>query len=166
MSSLVISAVIDDAGFWSMRVMLPWTSTCSTAAICPSGTLATVPTSRALRSSTDATAVGSSWTMTEIVCPSDDLTEVAFWATRAERTWFDTWAALIPTVIALFGSTVTWTSGVALTRSLWRLRRSGWSASPARTASVALATSSAVSPVTMTRSPFEVNPPPDETVAS
>jgi len=66
----------------------------------------------------------------------------------------------------LFGSTVTWTSGVALTKSLWRLRRSGWSANPARTASVALATSSAVSPVTMIRSPFEVNPPPAETVAS
>jgi len=51
---------------------------------------ALVPTSRAFRSSTDATAVGSSWTMTEIVCPSGDRTEVAVWATSAERTWLET----------------------------------------------------------------------------
>ena len=38
-SSLRISAVIRAAGAWSMRVMLPWTSTCSTVATCSSGTL-------------------------------------------------------------------------------------------------------------------------------
>ena len=42
-SSLVISAVIDAAGAWSMRVMLPWTSACSTEATSPSGTLVDGP---------------------------------------------------------------------------------------------------------------------------
>ena len=65
-----------------------------------------------------------------------------------------------PTPIALFGSTVTWTSGVALTRSLCRLARSGWSARPVddrlgRRGDVGLSW-----PVTMIRRPFEVNPPP------
>ena len=74
--------------------------------------------------------------MTLIVCPSGDWIVVAVCATSADRTWFETCAALIPTAIALFGSTVTWTSGVALTRSLFRLARSGSSASPATMASV------------------------------
>ena len=42
-SSLRISAVIRAAGAWSMRVMLPWTSACSTVATCSSGTLVDGP---------------------------------------------------------------------------------------------------------------------------
>ena len=57
-SLLVISAEIDEDGAWSMRVMLPWTSACSTVAICDSGTFATVPTGSAARASTDVTALG------------------------------------------------------------------------------------------------------------
>ena len=58
-SSSAISAVIDAAGDSSMRVIEPWASTCSTVAIWPSGTLATVPTGSAWRSSTDVTWSGS-----------------------------------------------------------------------------------------------------------
>ncbi len=166
MSSLVISAVIEAAGFWSILVMLPWTSTCSTVAIVPSGATPTVPTGRALRSSTEATAFGSSWTTTWTVCPSADWTLVAGWATSAARTWPATWAAVMPTVIALFGSTVIWTSDVALTRSLLRLASPGSSASAARMAVVALSTSARDWPVTMTFRPPPENPPPDEIVAS
>ena len=49
--------------------------------------------------------------MTLTVRPSGHWMVVAGWATSAARTWLATWAAVIPTVIALFGSTVTWTSG-------------------------------------------------------
>ena len=45
--------------------------------------------------------------------------------------------------MALFGSTVTWTSGVALTRSLLRLAMSGWSLIASTMAIVALSTSAA-----------------------
>ena len=166
MSSLVISAVTEAAGCWSIRVMLPWTATCSTVAMVASGTFVTVPTGSALSASTDATSAGSTWTMTLIVCPSGDWMVVAVCATSADRTWFETCAALIPTAIALFGSTVTWTSGVAFTRSLLRLARSGWSASAATTASVPLATSTELGPVTLIRRPFEVKPPPDDTATS
>ena len=103
--------------------------------------------------------------MTWTVCPSADWIEVAGWATSAARTWPATWAAVIPTVMALFGSTVTWTSGVALTRLLLRLTRSGWSASDAMIAVVAVSTSALVWPVTTTLSPPALNPPVD-TVAS
>ena len=103
---------------------------------------------------------GSSWTTTWTVWPSADWMLVAGCATSAARTWPATWAAVMPTVIALFGSTVTWTSGVALTRSLLRLTRSGWSASAARIAVVALSTSAAVWPVTMTLRPSGAEPRP------
>src|SRR6478736_5604651 len=71
----------------------------------------------------------------------------------------------MPTVIALFGSTVTWTSGVALTRLLLRLTRSGWSASSPTIATDALSTSALDWPVTTTLRPPALNPPA-ETVAS
>ena len=91
---------------------------------------------------------------------------MAGWATSAARTWAATWAAVIPTEIALFGSTVTWTSGVALTRSLLRLVMSGWSLSAPTIATVALSTSAAISPVTVTFNPPLLNPKPEDTVAA
>ena len=62
----MISAVTDAAGAWSMRVMLPWTSACSTVATCSSGTLVTVPTGSWRSSSTEVVASGSTWTTRSI----------------------------------------------------------------------------------------------------
>ena len=83
---------------------------------------------------------------------------VAVVPTRAARTSWATWAAVRPTMIALFGSGVTWISGVPLDRSDLRLSRSALSARAARTASLAVATSAALSPETMTLRLFEVKP--------
>ena len=69
--------------------------------------------------------------------------------------------------MALFGSTVTWISAVAWTRSLWRLASVGLSSSAARTASVVVATCvRGPSPLTMTFSPLEVKPAASETWTS
>ena len=100
--------------------------------------------------------------MTWTVWPSADWMLVAGWATSAARTWPATWAAVMPTVIALFGSTVTWTSAVAFTRLLLRLTRSGWSASASTIAVVALSTSASVWPVTTTFRPPALKPPADK----
>ena len=124
-SLLVISALIDAAGDSLIRVMLPWTSACSTVATWPSGTVLTVPTGRALSSSMDVVAAGSTWTMSDMGLPGSRVTVVAVVATSAERTSPATCAAVRPTVMALFGSTVTWISGVAFTRSLFRLMMPG-----------------------------------------
>ena len=104
-----------------MRVMLPWTSACSTVATCSSGTLLTVPTGSWRSSSTDVATSGSTCTTRSIGCPGSRVTWVTVWATSALRTSFATWAAVSPTAMALVGSTVIWISAVAWTRSLWRL---------------------------------------------
>ena len=78
-------------------------------------------------SSTEVVASGSTWMTRSIGWPGSRVTWVTVWATSAVRTSLATWAAVRPTANALVGSTVTWISGVALTRSLWRLARSGLS---------------------------------------
>jgi hypothetical protein len=61
-SLLVMSAVIDADGAWSMRVMLPWVATEATSATELSATLAPVPTGSALSASIEVTRAGSSRT--------------------------------------------------------------------------------------------------------
>ena len=158
--------MIRAAGAWSMRVMLPWTSACSTVATSSSGTLATVPTGSWLSSSTEVATSGSTCTTRSIGCPGSRVTWVTVWATSALRTSFATWAAVSPTAKALVGSTVIWISAVAWTRSLWRLARVGSSSSAARTASVVVATCSRSSALTMIVSPLEVKPAASETWTS
>ena len=63
--------------------------------------------------------------MTATVWPSARMERRRGRGDSAVRTWPATWAAVNPTAMALFGSTVTWISGVALTRSLLRLMRPG-----------------------------------------
>ena len=76
-----MSAVIDAAGEPSMRVIEPWASACSTVAISPSGTLATVPTGSVRSVSTDVTWSGSRRTTIAVV-PS------------SSGSW--TWVAVVP----------------------------------------------------------------------
>ena len=167
-SSLVISPLIVAAGASSTRVMLPWTSACTTVATSASGTVRTVPTGRASRSSTEVVASGSIWTTRAMGLPGSNVTVVAVVATSAERTSAATWAAVNPTEMALFGSTMIWISGVALTRSLLRLMTPGVSSRAARTATEASSTSTGSGPLTTTVSPFDVKPRgrPDDDVDS
>ncbi len=153
-------------GDWSMRVMLPWTSACSTVATWSSGTLVTVPTGMAASSSTEVVASGSTWSTSSIGWPSSKVTSVTVWETSAVRTSLATWAAVKPTAKALDGSTMTWISAVAWTRSLWRLARSALPSRASTTAAVTVATSSRSSLLTMTWRPLEVNPAACETWTS
>ena len=85
----------------------------------PSGTLATVPTgSCAELLDAMSRPRGRPGRSRRSAGPSPSVTWVTVWATSALRTSLATWAAVSPTPSALFGSTVTWISGVALTRSL------------------------------------------------
>ena len=84
----------------------------------------------------------------------------------ALRTSPPTWAAVDPTPMALFGSTLTWTSGEALTRSLDRFARPDSASSAARTASDVWATTSASSALMMTLRLLELKPPCWPTVTS
>ena len=167
MSLEAISAEIEAAGDSSIRVMEPCALTSSTVATVSSGALTTVPTGSWRRSSTDVTLAGSAWTKTSTASPLWPITiRVAVVPTSAARTSWATWAAVRPTAIALFGSGVTWISGVPLDRSDLRLRRSVLSARAAITASLPFATSAASSPETMTLRLFDVNPAACETATS
>ncbi len=146
-STVVISAEIEAAGAWSTRVIVPWASTCSTVAILPSGSLTAVPTGIALSSSTVVTDVGSTCTNTAVAPGSSgSVTVVAVAPTSIARTACATWALVMPTMIALFGSGVTWISGVPFDRSLLRLSRSLLPASAVMTTSFAAATCAGSSP--------------------
>ena len=91
---------------------------------------------------------------------------VAVVGTSAARTSAPIWAAVEPTLIALFGSTVTITVGVALTRSLLRLTRSVLSDRASRTVAVAASTSFESSPDTTTLRLLEVKPADSDTFTS
>ena len=92
--SLMISAVIDEAGRWSMRVMLPCASTWPTSAIFPREQLRW-PTGSFARASMELTCTGSTRTFKvhrRLVADLDarDLLRGA----RTVRTWPATWAAV------------------------------------------------------------------------
>ena len=130
-SSLVISAVIVAAGDWSIRVMLPWTSACSTSAIVPSATLVGRPHGQLAERSTEFRPAGSSRTTRAIGSAVGEVrTRSRSSPTSAVRTSPPTWAAVSPTPIALFGSTVTWISGVAFDEVALEVEQAG--CSPAR----------------------------------
>jgi hypothetical protein len=105
-------------------------------------------------------ASGSILTMTSTGSVGSIDTVVAVDAVMALRTSAPIWAAVDPTVIALFGSTVTWISSVSVTRSLRRFARSVRSDRALTTASVATCTWAGSSPLTITLRLLEVKPAP------
>ena len=127
-----------------MRVIRLWTSACSTAAIVASGTLTAVPTGRARSASIESMLAGSRRTTRAIGWSSPSWTRPIVWGVMALRTSPPTWAAVSPTPRALLGSTRTWTSGRASTRSLTWFARPGSRSSAARTASAVSATTAGV----------------------
>ncbi len=98
--------------------------------------------------------------------PGWNVTWVDVVGVRMVRTSLATWAAVRPTPIALSGSTVTWISGVALTRSLFRLAIPVVFDSAATTDSVVDATSVGSGELTMMLRPFELKPAASETWTS
>ena len=108
---------------------------------------------------TEVITFGSARTMTVTGWAASSMVTVpaSVEASRARSCW-PTCAAVVPAASAFCGSTRTWISGVALTRSLLRLARSVRSLIAARTLVVALSTFAPSAPLTMTLRLFEVKP--------
>ena len=129
--------------------------------------MATVPTGRTLRSSTDVTAAGSSWTMTWTVWPSDDWTWSRVWATSAARTWRGHLGGRHADGDGLVRVDGDLDLGGGLDEVALEVDDVGLVLErPDEVATVALSTSAANSPVTVTLKPPLLNPKPEDTVAA
>ena len=164
-SSLVISPLIVAAGASLTRVMLPWTSVCTTVATSASGTVRTVPTGRASRSSTEVVAAGSTWTMSAIGLPGSKVTVVAVVATRADRPRPRPGRG-DPDGDGLVRVDGDLDLGRGLDEVALEVDDPGVSWSASRTATEASSTSTESGPLTTTVSPLEVKPPAEPTITS
>src|SRR6476646_3649167 len=158
-SPLVISAVIVAEGDSSIRVIRLWTSACSTVAMAASGTLTVMPTGSAFSASTEVRLAASSRNTRSTGSAPPSWIRPTVVGVSAVRISAPTWAVVNPTPMALFGSTRTWTSGAAVTRSLVTFLSPAWVASADSTACAVWATTASSSALTTTLRAL-LDPPP------